>query len=340
MTSKLSSNGVLLRRAYQGIRQLGIDADDVFRRCGFAEPFDSTVYVSREDQLERHGIFWPVLAEVSGDPCIGLHLGEKVPVMSGEITEYLFMSSPNFQEGLLRSAKYTRLMSDLFHMQVEFDCDPCVVSFHIPGIESATIDQVYACVIVSNMRFFSQITSGEFKPTLVRLTNTEPDNILEYERVFQCPVEFSASANSMCFSKNTLQVSSLHADSNMFVMHEKIADEQILQLEKQELLAQARRVIGEFLETGEVSLELLAARLDMKSSRLRAHLTELDTSFNQVLSDYRFELARKLLTQTDESIDQIVYLTGFSEPSTFYRAFKRWTGTTPIAYREQAKAST
>ncbi len=338
MTNKLSSNGVLLRRAYQGISQLGIDADDVFRRCGFAEPFESTIYVSREDQLERHGIFWPVLADVSGDPCIGLHLGEKVPVMSGEITEYLFMSSPNFQEGLLRSAKYTRLISDLFHMQVEFDGDPCVISYNIPGIELATLDQVYPCVMVSNMRFFSQLTLGEFKPTLVRLTNTDSSNALEYERVFQCPVEFSAPVNCMCFAQETLQVSSLHADSNMFVMHEKMADEQILRLEKQELLARARRVIGGSLETGEVSLESLAARLGMKSSRLRAHFTELDTSFNQVLSDYRFELARKLLTQTDESIDQIVYLTGFSEPSTFYRAFKRWTGTTPIVYREQAKA--
>ena len=44
--------------------------------------------------------------------------------------------------------------------------------------------------------------------------------------------------------------------------------------------------------------------------------------------------AKRLLAGTDESIDEIVYLTGFSEPSTFYRAFKRWVGMTPIEYRK------
>jgi AraC-like DNA-binding protein len=56
-----------------------------------------------------------------------------------------------------------------------------------------------------------------------------------------------------------------------------------------------------------------------------------------VLADFRYRLARQLLATTDESIDEIVYLTGFSEPSTFYRAFKRWSGMTPIEYRKTAQ---
>ena len=52
-----------------------------------------------------------------------------------------------------------------------------------------------------------------------------------------------------------------------------------------------------------------------------------------------FAAARKLLRSTDEPIEHIVYLTGFSEPSTFYRAFKRWSGMTPVQYREQKKAA-
>ena len=67
---------------------------------------------------------------------------------------------------------------------------------------------------------------------------------------------------------------------------------------------------------------------------MRSRLTEADTSFNQVLADYRCYLAKRLLSRTEESIGDIVYLTGFSEPSTFYRAFKRWTDMTPVEYRE------
>jgi len=55
-----------------------------------------------------------------------------------------------------------------------------------------------------------------------------------------------------------------------------------------------------------------------------------------VVSQFRYRLSCRLLAATDESIDEIVYLTGFSEPSTFYRAFKRWSGMTPIEYRRQS----
>ena len=48
--------------------------------------------------------------------------------------------------------------------------------------------------------------------------------------------------------------------------------------------------------------------------------------------------ARRLLADTEEPIDNIVYLTGFSEPSTFYRAFKRWSGMTPVQYRDRKRA--
>ena len=83
----------------------------------------------------------------------------------------------------------------------------------------------------------------------------------------------------------------------------------------------------------------MAAKLDIKPRTLRTRLAEANTNFNQLLADYRCNLAKRLLANTAESIDEIVYLTGFSEPSTFYRAFKRWTQVTPIEYRNQKKRS-
>lgn len=324
-------------RAYQGMHELGIDADEVVRRCGLDSPSDETEYVPIADQLERQRLFWPQLEAVSGDPLVGLHLGEVVPMFSGQIIEYLYMSSPSFKDGLVRSSKYTRLLSDLFQLRLELDGNPCSITYLIPGFVSEDVDHMFDCLLVANMRFYRHLTGGAFRPVKVSFTREEPSCVAEYDRVFQCPLEFSAGANTLFFEREILAVSSLHADPNLLVLHEKIADEQIQKIEKQQLLVEARRVIGGLLETGGLSLDVVAERLGMKNSRLRASFAELDTSFNQVLSDYRFDLARKLLTQTDESIDQIVYLTGFSEPSTFYRAFKRWTGSTPIVYREQAR---
>ncbi|MBV8063655.1 MAG: helix-turn-helix transcriptional regulator, partial [Nevskia sp.] len=87
-------------------------------------------------------------------------------------------------------------------------------------------------------------------------------------------------------------------------------------------------------------LEDVARELQLPARRLRFELARAGTSFSQLLSDFRYALARRLLRSTPEPIEHIVYLTGFSEPSTFYRAFKRWSGMTPVQYREQKKAGT
>ncbi|MEZ5512201.1 MAG: AraC family transcriptional regulator, partial [Gammaproteobacteria bacterium] len=109
--------------------------------------------------------------------------------------------------------------------------------------------------------------------------------------------------------------------------------------EKQDFIAKVNRLIGELLESGNADLETVAERLGIKPRSLRTKLAEVETNFNQLLADYRCNLAKKLLARTDESIDEIVYLTGFSEPSTFYRAFKRWVGVTPVEYRKSKQKS-
>ena len=120
----------------------------------------------------------------------------------------------------------------------------------------------------------------------------------------------------------------------MLRLHEQLASEQVARLEKQDLVAQVNRLIAELLESGHANLEEVAERLGIKARQLRTRLADAGTNFNQLVADYRCKLAKRLLAGTDESIDEIVYLTGFSEPSTFYRAFKRWVGMTPIEYRK------
>ena len=101
------------------------------------------------------------------------------------------------------------------------------------------------------------------------------------------------------------------------------------------MVGEVRRAIGSTLESGETTLETVASQLNITPRRLRTQLSEAHTSFQQILSDYRCRLAKRLLAGTNESVERIVYLTGFSEPSTFYRAFKRWTNETPVEYRKR-----
>lgn len=105
-----------------------------------------------------------------------------------------------------------------------------------------------------------------------------------------------------------------------------------------DLVEQVRRVIDELLIDG-ATLEQVAARLDMSARRLREQLAQSNVRFNELLGDYRCSLAKHMLADTDERIEWIAERTGFSEPSTFCRAFKRWVGETPVAFRRRGHAA-
>jgi AraC-like DNA-binding protein len=119
-------------------------------------------------------------------------------------------------------------------------------------------------------------------------------------------------------------------------MHVQSADQHIELLEKQDLIADIRSQIGALLESGDISLETISSRLGLRSRQLRHQLNLAGTSLQRIINQHRRSLSKRLLSQTDEAISEIVYLTGFSEPSTFYRAFKRWEGVTPIQYRQRS----
>ena len=93
------------------------------------------------------------------------------------------------------------------------------------------------------------------------------------------------------------------------------------------------------LEGNRITLEKVAASNNMTSRQLRYQLRLVGKTFKEILDDLKHELATRLLIKTNESINEIIYLTGFSEPSTFYRAFDRWEKMTPIAYRKKNKSN-
>lgn len=98
--------------------------------------------------------------------------------------------------------------------------------------------------------------------------------------------------------------------------------------------ARARRVLLEELELGEPTLARLAARLRMSERTVQRRLGDEGTSMQALLDDVRCEISLRQLAETTRTIAEIAYAVGFAEVRAFHRAFKRWTGSTPAAYRQ------
>ena len=326
---ELKDSGAFIRMAYQAMQELDIDADLVLSRCGL----DVEKIADKELRTPHAAqkMFWNTIQDVSQDPDIGLHLGEKVAPYRGQVIEYLFLSSSTFGEGLHRALNYQRLLSDAIQGHVGEDERGHFVYNEFIG---APLRHLNEAVVGGLITFFKFVTEGAFQPTLICFNHDECAPAEEYRRIYGCEVLTGQQDARVYFDAKILELPSSHAEPELLRLHEKAASEYVARLEKQDLVGRVNRVIAELLESGNANLETVAAKLEMKPRLLRTRLSEAGTNFNQVLADYRCNLAKRLLSRTDESIDEIVYLTGFSEPSTFYRAFKRWVGLTPIEYRK------
>jgi len=247
------------------------------------------------------------------------------------------LSSPTFGEGLRRAQNYQRLLSDAANTGFFIDGDNACMVLDTASDEVQRLRHFNECFIQGLITFFRSVTNDTFRPSRIEFEHTREVNQDYVAKVFGCDVVFGADENRLYFSTSLLEHPSPHAEPELLDLHERFASEQVARLEKKDIVGQVERIIAELLDSGEVTLDAVATRLGIKPRTLRTRLTEAETSFNQVLADFRYRLARQLLATTDESIDEIVYLTGFSEPSTFYRAFKRWSNMTPIEYRKTAQ---
>ncbi|GAA3570928.1 MULTISPECIES: AraC family transcriptional regulator [Marinobacter] len=332
---ELRDAGVMLRLIYQAMKTRDIDTDAIFARLGVDEDYVFTEQLRTPHNAQLY--FWQVVEDVSGDPDVGLNLGQVLPAYRGQVLEYLFLSSPTFGEGLRRAQNYQRLLSDAANTDFFVEGDEACMVLDTASEEVSRLKHFNECFVQGLVTFFKSITDGRFQPSRIEFEHHRDTGQALVQDTLGCEVVFGAKENRLFFPVRLLAHPSPHAEPELLALHERFASEQVARLEKKDIVGQVERIVAELLDSGEVTLDAVAERLQIKPRTLRTRLTEAETSFNQVLADFRYRLARQLLATTDESIDEIVYLTGFSEPSTFYRAFKRWSGMTPIEYRKTAQ---
>ncbi|WP_111895221.1 AraC family transcriptional regulator [Acinetobacter sp. MB5] len=333
---QLTDASVVLRLGYQALRRAGLSTEQILAKAGVEI---NQLETNQRTPVSAQNAFWLAAEQISHDPDIGLHLGEHLPLYRGQVIEHLFMSSENFGEGLRRALAYQRLISDAFQAQLVCEDGQCYLTNGTQAHPNRLLNRHFSeCAMSGVLRFFKFLTEGQFQPLFIDFDFHEGAASEEYFRVYECPVSLGQKETRLYFDPAILKHPLWQADPDLLQLHEQLANEKLQELARYDLVAEVRRVIGATLERGDTTLESVAAQLQITPRRLRTLLSDAETSFQQILSGYRCRLAKKLLANTHESIEKIVYLTGFAEPSTFYRAFKRWANETPIEYRKRKQS--
>lgn len=333
----MRDSGQFLLVVHEAMAKAGVDLNAVYSRLGY----DAEKLPLKELRTphQQQALFWQVVEGITGDPDIGLHLCPHMPVFRGEVLEYLMFSSPTFGEGILRALKYIRLVSDAISVRLVTDAAGARICVVGSTLEAPQLRHTEICVVYELIQFARTVTDRNYAPLRVKLRCSARSPAAEYEKVFGCPVEFDGAESEIWFNPKLLDFRSPRWDPDLLQLHEELAQKRLSDLHRRDLVESIRKVLSQRLELESCDLDEVAKEVGLAPRRLRFELARAGTSFSQIVTDFRFALARRLLTRTDESIDNIVYLTGFSEPSTFYRAFKRWSGMTPVQYREKHRVT-
>lgn len=167
-----------------------------------------------------------------------------------------------------------------------------------------------------------------------------PDCVRSYREVFQCPLEFACGQTGIHLRSSDLDRQVLTANRSLQPLLMSKADDDIRLLDERASVAdQVRALIRDTPPSSSPDVTRISAKLALSRRTLARRLAAEDTSFQALLDEHRRGICCRLLAQPGYSIEEIAFLAGYSELSTYHRAFKRWTGRTPAEYRKRFQTS-
>ncbi len=314
----------------------GVDADSLCAAVGI-EP---ALMKLPDERIAGtlHSAMWRYAIERTGDENLGLHLGEAFNLGAFGIVGYVLVNCLSFEQVLSKLSRYTHLFSQgaYIHFAVSQGlvlCD-CDIVGDLKNYLLAEPRQAIESTFSSLLTATKLLTGKPLHPQAVWFGYPRPADISEHERIFQTDVHFSMPTNRLIFDVNCLNWSVLSANPNLLSVFEQHAEAMLDMMGRED--GYTRRVVSAIAQQlkGELPLiEVIARNLAISVRQLQRELQKEGTSYQQLLDQTRKELALRHLKNPDTPIYDVAFLLGFSEPSAFNRAFKRWTGQTPRGYR-------
>ena len=243
-------------------------------------------------------------------------------------------SAPNLRGSYVRSERYGHVLGSAETYSLQESQDGWFFNLEKAGdgrlgMQLSNEASMSAVDVISK-----EVSTSNFMPLAVFLKHAARGDVAVYEDHFGCPVHFEAGRDALLVSPTSIDAPNRLGDATIASFFDRHLEQELASLETETGLEhQVRRAIANLLSEGVPSLSSIASELGLGTRTLQRRLSDGGHSFQSLVDLARNDLAQKLLRETDYSLAEIAFLTGFSEQSGFTRAFKRWAGQTPRSYR-------
>jgi AraC-like DNA-binding protein len=292
-----------------------------------AEAFEGRV--SFESQL----VLWETLMRTTRDPGFPVSVGARSQPRDYDVVGFAYMTRANLREALDQAIRYGSVWSDGSSWELAQTDRTLTLTLQMEGAGRLGARCLTECLLAEIIHSGRLLTGLDIRPTEVRFSHRAPRDVSAIEAFFKAPVRFGAPKSQLVLDAQLLATPLLKADADLAAFFARSADD-LLERHGAEGLARRLRALLE-CELGRAlpTLETAASRLAVSPRTLRRRLQEEGTTFQDILDETRCELAKRHLGDERIALGEVAFRLGFSEPSAFHRAFKRWTGQTPLAYR-------
>lgn len=316
-----------------GQASAGVETRDLVEGLGLASdgPIDPAQMVSSAEYYE----FFAALAE--RDPS-GLELPLRIgaAMRSDEYGAFglAWKSAPDLRGSYVRSERYGHVLGNAETYSLQQSEEGWFFNLDKAGDGSLGMLLSNEASLSAVVTISQEVSAAHFVPRSVFFKHAPRGDISAYEAHFGCPVHFESGRDALLVNEESLSAPNKLGDETIAKFFDRHLEQELAALaDDSSLEKRVRLAVAQLLSEGVPALSLIASNLGMSARTLQRKLSDNGQSFQGLVDLARQELAQRLLRDTEYSLAEIAFLTGFAEQSGFTRAFKRWAGQTPRSYR-------
>lgn len=313
-------------------QRLCVDADTLLAAAG-VRPSTTDPERWPIDDITR---LWHAAERCTGDPGFGLKVGTEFTPMSISGVGFALQSAATLREAVVMVQRFQRLISDGGRFQVLAGNTATWLVYHPRQGRLAFSPHQIEAVLAAVVGFANWVTGTRVQPQRVQFSQARLGPLQGYETAFHCPVEFEQAFSGVLMDNAVLDKPLPQADPQLAQVHERYTTARLAALSmnsasvpeiRRWLMARLGPVLPRRAEASEA--------LGISERTLARRLKAQGQTFEGLLDDIRREKALQAMADNNASLPEIAEALGFAEVSTFYRAFRRWTGSPPVRWQKQ-----